>query len=65
MDALLDHPDVNFIVGETENDFGIKRIVECNIPTPDGRNPCIRTVWLREHGDDVHRLVTAIPLRPR
>ena len=34
-------------------------IFRCSIVTPNGRNPCIRTVWQRRDGD--YWLVTAYP----
>ncbi|MFD2264286.1 DUF6883 domain-containing protein [Lacibacterium aquatile] len=39
--------------------YGEKRTYRCNLPTPDGRDPCILSVW-QFRGDDWH-LVTAVP----
>jgi hypothetical protein len=50
----------NRITRSVETAWGTRHTVECNCPTPDGRNPCIRTVWQME--DDAPRLLTAIPL---
>jgi len=63
IEAISDHPTFNRIVAVQENAFGTKRVVECSFTTPDGRNPCIRTVWMREIGTTVHRFVTAYPLQ--
>lgn len=42
--------------------FGRKFTVECQIQTPDGKNPCILTGWIQE-GTKPPRLVTAHPNR--
>lgn len=39
---------------------GTAYTVECQIETPDGRNPCILTAWIKE-GRKPPRLVTAHP----
>jgi hypothetical protein len=39
--------------------YGVKRIYRCVITTPNGSNPCIRTVWQLRAGD--YWLVTAYP----
>ncbi len=62
LDALASHPDRNTVVSQAISAFGSKSVVECRIDTPDGRNPCIRTVWIREGDASPHRLVTAYPL---
>jgi hypothetical protein len=60
-DALLDHPLRNTVVQHLDTDHGRKFTVECNMVTPDGRNPCVRTVWLRPGPADAPVLVTAYP----
>ena len=57
--ALHDHPKAN-PVEEIETPFGTKHVVRCNVETPDGRNPCIITVWMQEQ-NEAARLVTAYP----
>ena len=37
--------------------------VRCNLLSPDGRNPCITTIWAVE-SDQPPRLITAFPGRP-
>jgi hypothetical protein len=59
-DALLEHGRLRIVVDELETKFGIKYVVECSIDTPDGRNPCIRSVWVCEH-ERPPRLITAYP----
>ncbi len=61
LEALLTHPDHNEIARVEENDYGTKTTVECRVKTPDGRDPCIRSVWFLERGSSIQRLVTAYP----
>lgn len=63
LEALLAHPEDNGVVNVDTNEFGIKSVVECHLKTPDGRNPCIRSVWFLETGSKLQRLVTAYPLQ--
>lgn len=50
VEAISSHPNANRIVRIEESEFGTKSVVECSVTTPDGRNPCIRTVWMRDIG---------------
>lgn len=59
--AIHQHAEVNAIKEVTRNEHGTKTIVRCSLSTPDGRNPCILVVWIREAGCDKQRLVTAYP----
>ena len=61
LEALRRHPDMNAVVSVTKTAFGTKSVVQCSMMSPDGRNPCIRSVWLRDIGSDVQRFVTAYP----
>ena len=58
-DALRAHPLQNEVVRTVPSPHGIKYVVECMIKTPDGRNPCMISVWIIENGRDLARLVTA------
>jgi filamentous hemagglutinin len=49
-----------FFFNEVYSRFGVKYIVDCHFRTPDGRNPCIRTLWIEEFSG-VARFVTAYP----
>ena len=60
--ALLDHPEANKVIATELTDFGVKSVVRCSLATPDGRNPCIASVWICEASSDVQRLVTAYPI---
>lgn len=59
--ALHAHAELNGVDELVHGPHGTKSIVRCSIPTPDGRNPCILVVWIREHGRDTQRMVTAYP----
>lgn len=59
--ALLKHVRDRVIIKTEENHFGTKYVVSCDITTPDGTNPCIRSVWIVEAANPIPRLVTAIP----
>ncbi len=59
-DALKKHGLTQPVTESSETRFGRKFTVECQIETPDGRNPCILTAWIQE-GSKPPRLVTAHP----
>ncbi len=59
-DALIGHAMINHIAQTLRSGHGTKHLVRCSIATPDGRNPCITTVWIIE-GNRPPRLVTAYP----
>ena len=58
-DALCKHPTVNQVVRMVASPHGVKYVVECSLETPGRRNPCLRSVWIIETGQDRPRLVTA------
>ena len=58
--ALLKHGATQRVTQETKTKHGKKFTVECQIKTPDGRNPCILSVWIKA-GKNPPRLVTAHP----
>ena len=57
-DAVRKHPAENEVARTTANPHGTKYEVKCSLETPDGRNPCLTTIWLIEAGRPP-RLVTA------
>jgi hypothetical protein len=59
--AIHAHAEVNAIGEIVSGKHGTKTTVRCSIATPDGKNPCITVVWIRETGCDGQRLVTAYP----
>lgn len=63
IDALREHPLRNAVFGEAVTGYGHKHLVRCGLRTPDGRDPCILSVWITEPGEPGPRLVTAYPDR--
>ena len=60
--ALHTHPERNDVVETVFGPYGTSYVVRCAIETPDGRNPCILSVWFAPHGDPTKpRLSTAYP----
>ena len=57
-DALRKHPTENDVDRTAQNPHGIKYEAKCNLRTPDGRAPCLTTIWIIERGRPP-RLVTA------
>jgi hypothetical protein len=58
--SLVMHGRGNFVSKSVETTWGTRYTGTCNCPTPDGRDPSIRTVWQME--GDIPRLLTAIPM---
>lgn len=59
-DALVRHGQERELSGEHLSPAGIKYALACAIETPDGRNPCIISIWIVE-GAQAPRLITAYP----
>jgi hypothetical protein len=60
-EALIVQGQTQTLQGAEETKFGVKFTVDCNIVSPDGRSPCIRTVWELRPGSVTPNLVTAFP----
>jgi hypothetical protein len=56
--ALRQHPVLNPYYSVVHTSHGTKYIVRCSLPTPNRRNPCVRTVWIIDAGRTVPRFVT-------
>ena len=61
-EALATQATTNPVAKTVETEFGVRHTVDCNCPTPDALNPCIRTVWQVGEGDSRPRLITAHPM---
>jgi hypothetical protein len=61
VDSLRTHASTQPIIETEENDHGTKYVLQCSISTPDGRSPCIITVWIIKREDVEPMLVTAYP----
>jgi hypothetical protein len=59
-DALRRHPVANRVADTQQSPHGVKYAVRCFIETPDGRDPCITSIWITD-GVGPPRLVTAYP----
>jgi hypothetical protein len=60
-DALLSHPLANRVMRERPSSHGRTFRVRCTLWTPDGRNPCITTVWAIIPASSDPKFVTAFP----
>jgi len=61
-DALRHHAKHNPISRIKTTPFATNYSLDCNLPTPDKSNSCIRTVWEIRPEDSRPRLITAHPL---
>ena len=59
--AFLAHVRANEISGSSQNDFGIIFEIDGELPSPDGRNPVVRVVWMLDNGETAPRLITMVP----
>ena len=60
-DALLEHARANLVEQVQRSPYGTRYRVRCDLQTPDGRNPCIKTVWVIDATAANPTLVTAYP----
>ena len=60
-ESLILHAITRDIAKTEKSIHGVKYILECEIETPDLRNPCITSVWIIEEGSLHPRLITAYP----
>lgn len=61
-DSLTAQGRDNRVTKVTRMQWGTRYQVDCNCPTPDGVNPCIRSVWEIGLESLCPRLLTAYPL---
>ena len=59
--ALHFHPDMHDVVDIITVPDGTKYVIEGNLPSPNGRDPCVRTIWKRDKGGETSRLIAAYP----
>ncbi|MBR1199327.1 hypothetical protein JQ574_25345 [Bradyrhizobium sp. AUGA SZCCT0158] len=60
--ALRTHAAKNQIAEVVPHSYGVKTVIDCFMPTPSGKDYCIRSVW-NDHGDGAPpKLITAHPL---
>jgi hypothetical protein len=56
--ALRQHPIINPFENRFVTVHGVKFTVRCALPSPDGRNPCMFTVWIFDSRTTEARFVT-------
>ncbi len=59
--ALIAQGRSNPVVETMKTGYGPRYTVKCSCPSPDGRNPCIFTVWQIDVESACPRLLTAYP----
>lgn len=59
--SLRTHGQTQPVIETKNTEHGVKHVLECKVKTPDGRDPCIRSVWIVDAGKAAPRLVTAYP----
>ena len=57
--ALLNHPLIHPVSSQSTTTHGKKYSVSCSLASPDGRNPCVVSVWIIEPRQPNPRFVTA------
>jgi hypothetical protein len=62
-EALIAQGANNQVTKMTQTEYGVRYHVDCHCPTPDGTNPCIRSVWEIAPDGRCPRLLTAHPLK--
>jgi filamentous hemagglutinin len=60
--ALVAQGRNNWVTRTTATEWGTRYQVDCQCPTPDGMNPCVRTVWEIAGDGGGPRLLTAPPI---
>ncbi len=59
--ALKRHAETRAIATISTSPFGTKYVLQCGLETPDGRAPCVKTVWITHPGGIEPHFVTAYP----
>lgn len=59
--AFLAHAGQNDVMASHASDFGTILEIEGPLPSPDGRNPIVRAVWLLDTDAVGPRLITMVP----
>ena len=58
-EALASHAMLNLVADVSNSSHGTKYVVRCNMVSPDGRDPCMVTVWIIDKEQGTPRLVTS------
>lgn len=57
----MEHPERNPIDEVRQDRWGVRTAFRCRVRTPDGRDPCIVSVWIVPPGREEAVFVTAYP----
>ena len=60
--TLLRHAADHEVAKTEDSPFGMRYVIEGELPAPDGRTPSVRSVWFVKTGEQFPRFVTAYPL---
>jgi hypothetical protein len=60
-EAFLEHARQYDFSASQQTRFGVIFEVDGPLPSPDGRNPYVRTVWMLDDGATAPRLITMVP----
>lgn len=63
--AFLEHARQNDISGVQQTPFGTMYEIDGPLPSPDGRDPVVRVVWMQDIGAVAPRLITMVPRQGR
>lgn len=58
--ALETHARTRTVVAETTSEHGRKLIIECLMAFPDGKERCVRSVWVSDK-PETFRFITSYP----
>jgi len=61
-EAFREHARISEVTRTRETGHGPQFEVEGELQCPDGRRPCVRTVWQLDKGEVAPRLITAYPM---
>ena len=61
--SLLEHARERNVDSIQDNNHGRKYILECELNSPDKRNPCVRSIWIIKKGESIPKFITAIPFK--
>jgi hypothetical protein len=59
--ALSHHPQANPVTSIKRSLYGTRYVVKCSLVSPDGRHPCITTVWEMDPLSSAPKMLTAYP----
>ena len=63
--AFLEHARQNDVSDMHQTRFGTMYEIDGPLPSPDGRDPVVRVVWMQDIGAVAPRLITMVPRQGR